>query len=140
MLLRAGIFAEEVQGDLKKALSLYDRIVQQYAEDRAIAANAWLRIGFCYEKLGQERESHDAYQKIIRDYPDQREAWAIARNKLAQIRSKPKPIDPLVKYYYERLGIDITTAYSWDGNFHVYTDWSNGNLFLKNLARLVAGR
>ncbi|MCI0495371.1 tetratricopeptide repeat protein [candidate division KSB1 bacterium] len=133
MLLQSGIFAEEVQGDLKKALSFYDRILQQYAEDRAVAANAWLRIGFCHEKLGQEKESRDAYQKIIRDYPDQREAWAIARNKLAQIRSKPKPIDPLVKYYYERLGIDITTAYSWDGNFHAYTDWTNGNLYLKNL-------
>ena len=132
MLLQTGIYAEEVQGDLAKALSFFNKIVHKYPDHRSIAANALLHIGFCYEKIGQEK-AREAYQKIIDQYPDQRQIAAIARDKLAQIKRKPKPISPLVKYYFERLGIDITTATSWDGKYLAYTDWTNGNLFIKNL-------
>ncbi|HEX9974619.1 MAG TPA: tetratricopeptide repeat protein, partial [bacterium] len=139
MLLQAGIFAEEVQGDLKKALSLYDNIVQKYSEDRPVAANALLHIGFCYEKLGKEK-AFEAYQKILDDYPDQREAAAIARERLknSTIRTTSKDaseikINPLVKYYFDRLGIDILTATSPDGKSLAYTDWATGNLMVKNV-------
>lgn len=132
MLLQQGLYAEEVQGDLVRAISVYQEIIKKHLDHRAAAARALLQLGSCYEKLGQQN-AENAYRRIIDEYADQWEIASVAREKLKKIVSKPKPIDPLVKYYYERLGIDLTTAYSWDGNFHAYTDWSNGNLYLKNL-------
>lgn len=135
-IFQAGLYAEEVQGDLENAISLFQQIVKKYPDQRSLAANAWLHIGFCYEKMGQQK-AREAYQKIIDQYPDQREAAAIARERLNKseiryLKSEIK-VDPLVKYYFERLGIDITTAFSWDGNKLAFTDWTDGNLYIENL-------
>lgn len=137
LLLQTGIYAEEVQGDLIKAVTVFNKIIQNYPDHRPAAANALLHIGYCYEKMGQNR-AFEAYQKIIEQYPDQREIAAIARARLknseiATLKSEIK-VDPQVRYYFERLGIDILTATSPDGKFLAYTDWTTGNLVVKNLA------
>ena len=137
LLFQSGLYAEEVQGNLQKALTSYQTIVRLYSDNRPIAAKAWLHIGFCYEKLGQDK-AREAYQKILSDYPDQREIAARARARLSKIglpsaRLEIK-INPLVKYYFDRLGIDILTATSPDGKFLAYTDWTTGNLMIKDLA------
>jgi tetratricopeptide (TPR) repeat protein len=54
VLLRAAIEKEEVDGDLQGAIELYKQIIARYRENRAVAAEAQLRIGMCYEKLGFE--------------------------------------------------------------------------------------
>lgn len=136
LLLQTGIYAEEVQGDLIKAVAVFNKIIQNYPDHRPIAANALLHIGYCYEKMGQDRV-YEAYQKIIEQYPDQREVAAIARERLKNYELKNLKseirVDPLVNYYFERLGIDILTSTSFDGKFLAYTDWTTGNLMIKNL-------
>lgn len=136
LLFQAGLYAEEVQGDLYKALISYQKIVQKYPEHRSIAANALLHIGFCYDKLGQDK-AYEAYQKILVAYPDQREIAALAKERLKNypIRNQQSgtKINPLVKYYFDRLGIDILTATSPDGKRLAYTDWTSGNLMITNL-------
>lgn len=137
MLLQTGIYTEEVQGDLEKALSYYNRIVQKYSDHRLIAASAWLHIGFCYEKLGQDN-AREAYKKILSDYSDQLQIAAIAREQLRKsdlnVPDAEAKINPLVNYYFDRLGIDILTATSYDGKNLAYTDWTTGNLMVKNLS------
>jgi len=137
VLFQAGLYTEEVQGDLDKAISLFQQIIDEYPDHRPIAANALLHIGFCYEKLGEEK-ARDAYQKIITESPDQREIAEIARDRLKESASRvPKSeikIDPLVKYYFDRIGIDPLTSTLRDGNYLALTDWTTGNLVVKNLA------
>ncbi len=131
MLLQQGLYAEEVQGDLNRAISFYQEIIKKYAEHRVITARALLQLGSCYEKLGQDR-AIEAYQKIVTYYPDQIEIVTIARTKLTKL-IKTKSANPLVKYYFERTGLDPMSATSFDGKYLAYTDWTTGNLAVKNL-------
>ncbi|NOZ61827.1 MAG: tetratricopeptide repeat protein, partial [Calditrichaeota bacterium] len=131
VIFQAGLYAEEVEGDLNKALYYYQQIVLLYPENRFLAANALLHIGLCYEKLGEEKASQ-SYQRIVTDYADQLEIAAIARKKLLSLK-KPPATNKLVKYYFERLTLDPMTAVSFDGKFFAFTDWTTGNLKIRNL-------
>ena len=62
------LLLEEVQAQYQEAISAYQEIVNDSA-DPAVAAQAQLHIGMCYEKLGLEKASL-AYQKVIDEHPD----------------------------------------------------------------------
>jgi hypothetical protein len=49
--------------------------------NRALAAQALLRMADCYQKLG-DREAQAIYDRVVRDYSDQKDAVAIARLRL----------------------------------------------------------
>ena len=85
VLLRAAIEKEEVDGDLQSAVVLYERIVAKFSDNRPIAAKALLRLGGCYEKLGQSQAelAQKAFQRVVDSYPDQTEAVKAAKEKLA---------------------------------------------------------
>jgi hypothetical protein len=134
-LLQAGFYAEEIKGDLQQALTIYQKIIKEYPDQRPVAAKAQLHVGLCYEKLGQQL-ARAAFQKVLENYPDQREVVAVARERLAHL--KKSAISPLVKYYFERLGIDITTSTSHDGKYLAYTDWTTGSLMIADLGLRIA--
>ena len=70
-----------VDGDLKAAIELYKKIAQ--SGNRAAAAKALVRMGQCYEKLG-DAEARKAYERVVREFGDQTEAVAEARKRLAE--------------------------------------------------------
>src|SRR5512135_874303 len=76
--LRAAVQKEEVDGDLQGAIELYGKIVADHGDDRAVAAEALLRLGGCHEKLGQA-EARKAYERLVAEYPDQAEKVKAAR-------------------------------------------------------------
>lgn len=78
--LRAAMETETVKGDLKAAIEQYRRIASQ-TRDRAIAATALVRMAECYQKLG-DAQARSIYERIARDYADQKDAVAIARARL----------------------------------------------------------
>ncbi len=80
-IFQAGLYHEEVQGDLDKAISCFQKIIDDYPNSRSLAANAWLHIGFCYEKLGKAK-AHEAYQQILSEFQDQPDVVAIAKQRL----------------------------------------------------------
>ena len=80
--LEAAINKEVVAGDLKGAIELYRKAAQ--SADRTVAAKALVRMGQCYEKLG-DAEARKAYERAIREYGDQAEAVATARSRLAAL-------------------------------------------------------
>ena len=61
--LQAGIYAEEVQGNLEEAIAIYRSILRDYPENRAVGAKAQLHIGLCLEILGLN-EAREAYQRV----------------------------------------------------------------------------
>jgi Tol biopolymer transport system component len=84
-LYQAGLYEEEVKGDLERAIQLYRDIVAQHGDVRAVAAKALLQLGKCYEKLGRT-EAANAYERLLNDYADQSEAAAEARARLAALQ------------------------------------------------------
>jgi hypothetical protein len=83
MMFEAARKKEVVDGDLNTAIQQYKTIASKYAGDRAVAANALIRMADCYQKLG-DAESQKIYERVLRDYGDQKEAVAVARARLGR--------------------------------------------------------
>jgi Tol biopolymer transport system component len=83
--LRTAVEKETVKGDLKGAIEQYKKLAQ--GKDRGVAARALVRMGQCYEKLG-DAEAANAYNRVVRDFADQKEAAAEAR-KLLEAKARP---------------------------------------------------
>ena len=84
--LQAAIKKETVDGDLKAAIEQYGEIAR--GGNRAAAAKALVRMGRCYEKLG-DAESRKAYERVLREFGDQQEAADEARARLAALGCGP---------------------------------------------------
>ncbi|MGD8361855.1 MAG: tetratricopeptide repeat protein [Gemmatimonadota bacterium] len=84
-LYQAGLYQEEVQGNLERAIGLYERILGEFPSNRSVAANALMHIGLCHEKRGSQ-EAQQAYQRLLRDYADQISVADRARVRLASLQ------------------------------------------------------
>src|SRR5665811_817294 len=51
-LFQQALQKERVEGDLKAAIALYQRILEQHAADRALSARVLVQLGQAYEKMG----------------------------------------------------------------------------------------
>jgi Tol biopolymer transport system component len=89
-LFEQALAKERVEGNLPEAIKLYERVVAEFASDRALAAQALVQVGLCYEKLGRD-EAIRAYERLVRDFADQREAVDQARARLAVLKRTPLP-------------------------------------------------
>jgi hypothetical protein len=89
--LRAGIEKEEVDGDLKSAMDIYEKIAADALAPRDVRARALLRLAECEEQLG--RQAKQVYEQVLREYADQ-PAAAQARKRLALIKQQQHPAPP----------------------------------------------
>jgi Tol biopolymer transport system component len=91
--LQAAIKMETVDGDLKGAIEQYKKIAALPGAARSTVATALLRMGRCYEKLGDAdtQEARKAYERVVREYADQTALAAEARTKLAALGTGPSP-------------------------------------------------
>jgi hypothetical protein len=74
VMLQSGIEKEDVDGDLKTAMSIYEKIAADASAPRDVRARALLRVAGCDEKLG--KQARQVYEQIVRDYSDQPAAAA----------------------------------------------------------------
>ena len=126
--LRAAVETETVKGDLKGALKQYAEIVSKYQKtDRAVAAEALLRMGQCHEKLGSA-EARAAYEQLLRDFPDQAERVQVARQRLSALDSS-RANGPVARRLLSGLYV---RAVSPDERYVVYLD-NSANFRLKDL-------
>jgi len=79
---KAAQHKEEVEGDLKGAIEQYKRVAQ--SADRALAAKALVRIGNCYEKLGNA-EAISMYERVVREFADQEREASEAKSRIAKL-------------------------------------------------------
>jgi tetratricopeptide (TPR) repeat protein len=80
--LEAAKYREMVLGDLKGAIEQYKSVLEA-PKSRAIAAQAWLHMGQCFEKSGRRPEAQAVYTRLIAEFADQAEFSAQARLHLA---------------------------------------------------------
>jgi hypothetical protein len=81
--LETAIYRETVMGDVPAAIGMYRSILSQPNLPRPLAARALLQLGQCQEKLGQRREAHATYARLVREYAAESSIAAQARGKLA---------------------------------------------------------
>ncbi len=82
-MLELGIYSEETRGDVPAAMKLYEQIVAEAAEDQALAARAQFRLGMCHHKQKDYAAATAAFEKLVRDYPNQKDMVALANAYLA---------------------------------------------------------
>ncbi len=133
-LLKAATNTELVDGNLKSAIEQYQRVVNTYGtSDRATTAQALVRMAECYQKLG-DTEANRVYERLLRDFTDQKDAAAIARARLG------RPREIAVHSRGDRAvwtgsKVDLFGRVSPDGRYVTYVDWGlYGNLAFHDIA------
>jgi Tol biopolymer transport system component len=120
------LLLEEAQAQLEEAISAYQEIIDGSA-DPALAAQAQLHVGICYEKLGLE-QAQLAYQKVIDNYPTQIEIVVLAKEKLSRLKTVPEPIDTGSEDFHLQQvwanAYDTMGSPSPDGRFMSYVNWN----------------
>ncbi len=96
LLLSEAIYEEEINGDLIKAIDVYNKILSLNTSDRHIIAECLLRLGNSHEKLGNE-QALIFYRRLVSEFADQRSFAADAQLRLDELlllqNSKNKPLD-----------------------------------------------
>jgi len=85
VLLEAGVYAQDVAGDLDKAIETYQKIVADDAANRRIVAEARFRLGKCYLARGDRQKAQEQFQAVVARYADQQQLVAAARAELARL-------------------------------------------------------
>lgn len=135
-LYESALFKKDVDGDLKGAIELFEKILAQFPKSRKIAAKAQLQIGICSEKLGLE-EAKKAYQSVIAKFADQKDEVSEARSRLAALEkpaTRPKTEGISIREVWTGSDVDIEGTPSPDGKYFSYTDWDTGDLGIRELA------
>jgi tetratricopeptide (TPR) repeat protein len=92
---QSALMAEKGKGDLKEAIRLYKKVVEQAppeGEGVALAARAQIRIGICEEKLGLKK-AREAYQKVAEEFSDQPQVVMEAAKHIQDVRQLELKID-----------------------------------------------
>jgi len=129
--LEAGIEKEDVDGDLKSAMDIYQKIAADTSAPREVRAKALLRLAGCDEKLG--KQAKQVYEQIVHNYADQ-PAAAQARQRLALLKKQENPATPTTMNVrkIEWAGLGEMSACDTDGHRAVYRA-ADGNLYFGDL-------
>lgn len=71
LLLQEGLYAEETEGDLEKAISLYEEVLEQYKDVERLAARATYQLGMCHLKKGDKGKAAEYFDEVVNYYPEQ---------------------------------------------------------------------
>ncbi len=81
-LLEKAIYTEETVGNLEAAVKLYEETIAEAKKVDAVAAKAQYRLGQCLLKQGKKKEGIAALEKVVRQYPQEKELVAAAQKLL----------------------------------------------------------
>lgn len=136
--LEAAIHREQVLGDVKGAIEQYKALAK--GANRSVAAQALVRLGECYEKLGESqiKEARAAYDRVLREFGDQGEVVQRARARLAAQAGAPvqaRRTALALKQLWAGPDVDLEGGVSPDGRSLAFIDWSTGDLAVRDLAK-----
>ena len=131
VLMQAAEARATVQGDLKGAIAAYQDAVKEAGANRALAAQALMRMAECYQKLG-DVESRKIYERLVREYADQKEMATLAQARLggsaAVVSTKGD------RAVWTGRDVDMFGTVSPDGRLLSFVDWGGmGNVVLRDL-------
>jgi RNA polymerase sigma-70 factor (ECF subfamily) len=85
IMLQEGLYAEQTEGDLEKAIDLYQQVLEQYQKVEHIAAKATYQLGMCHLKNGDQDKAVEYFQTIVDDFSDQVSLAQTAQEQLDKI-------------------------------------------------------
>jgi len=135
-LFQEAMHLEEVVGDLPAAILLYQRVVEEFSTQRSLAAHALVRMGQCYEKLG-DAQAREAYERVVGEYSDQGTMVIEARTRLSAIvRADAAATPPTMaaRQVWTGSKVDDHGSISPDGRYLSFADWDSGNLAVHDFA------
>lgn len=121
--LQAAINKETVEGDLKNAIEMYKKVAQ--GGNRAVAAKALVRMGQCYEKLG-DSEARKAYERVVREFGDQKEQVLVAQGRLSAARVAAPAGLTVRQVWAGSDEVDGSGRISPDGRYLSFISYKNG--------------
>jgi Tol biopolymer transport system component len=125
--------ARETAGDIKGAIQIFERLVRESSSNRPLTARALLQLGRWSDLLGED-QARKYYDRVVREFSDQKDAAAEARARLDLINKATANganpaganinVHPLADFSknwdYELLSV------SPDGTKAILTDYLNG--------------
>ncbi|RKY10162.1 MAG: hypothetical protein DRP66_00370 [Planctomycetota bacterium] len=85
VLLQKAIYAETTEGDLDKAIELYQQTIDRAGRIQRIAAQATYQLGMCYLKKGEKKKAAE-YLGLVTNYPTQKAIVAKAKQQLKELK------------------------------------------------------
>jgi Tol biopolymer transport system component len=129
--LQAAIHKERVDGDFRGAIAAYRKVISGAGKNRAVAAQAQLRLGQCYERLGAA-DAAKVYRELLRLYADQTAVVAEAQARLTALTLSDRKPGLSQRLLWD----DAPFVYgrvSLDGRYMSFVDWaSGGNVGLRD--------
>jgi len=105
VLLQDARYAEDIEGDLDKAIGLYEKVIQDLKADAKIKAQAMYLQGMCYIKKQDEIAAQAVLSKLAAAYPEQTQIVEKAKGILAELTdSDPATLMPPETLFYVELG------------------------------------
>ena len=105
-LFQQALLKENGEGNLKAAVSIYEKIVENTSAERSLRAKAQLHIGICWEKMGKQ-EAVNAYKIVMEQFNDQSSIVQEARERLDKLDVASKSNQINIQPKYKKLA-DIT--------------------------------
>ncbi|MBP7049415.1 MAG: hypothetical protein KBE65_00205 [Phycisphaerae bacterium] len=104
-LLREGLYVEEVEGDLDKAVGIYQQVVADASAPKNLVAQALYRQGSIYLKQKREQDAKAVFTKLVDGYSDQTEIVEKVRPILEELgNSDPAMLMPPETIAYIEIG------------------------------------
>lgn len=129
-MMEAARKKEVVDGDLRGAIQQYKTIADTFKGDRAVAADALVRMADCYQKLG-DAQARTIYERIVREFTDQPASVEHARRQLVALDSS---VTKVATFARRKLWAGRNTVFggpSSDGRLVTYN--SDGDLAIRDL-------
>jgi tetratricopeptide (TPR) repeat protein len=102
-LLEKGIYTEDIKGDIDAAIAIYQQLIVEAKNSHSLGAQAQYRLAQCYLKKNRAAEATAAFEKLIQDYPNEKELIARAREHLPSALV----LNPVPWVDGERLQLDL---------------------------------
>ncbi len=114
--LEKAIYTEQTVGNVDEAIKLYQQVIDEAKTVRAAAAQAEFRLAQCLFKKNKTGDANAALEKLIKDYPDEKEWVAKARKQLpSEIKLRPAPWQD-----HEAQQINLKLATGLDVGTYIY--------------------
>src|SRR5688572_14764120 len=131
-LLASAQHKATIDGDLKGAIDDYRKAIAAAGGNRAIVAQALLRMAECHQKLG-DAQAQTIYEQLLRDYSDQKDVAVVARARLVRPSNASSVKGDRSVWTGEEA--DGFGTISPDARYLTYTDWANGgHLAIRDLS------
>jgi tetratricopeptide (TPR) repeat protein len=89
VMLEEGLYAEQTEGNLDKAIGIYEQVLDKADETQEIGAKAAYQIGMCYLKKGDKDNAAQYFQIVTSKYADQKTIVEQANQQLEKVGIKP---------------------------------------------------